>query len=49
MMATEGSRINFMFLAPPYPATGSTTEQNIEIGTNNLFWQHHDQMIIYQI
>ena len=25
-MAAEGGRIDFMFLAPPYPAAGSATE-----------------------
>ena len=33
-MATKGSHIDFMFLGPPYPAAGSTTDTMLDFITN---------------
>ena len=37
-MATKGGRIDFMFLGPPYPATGSVTgsDGNLHLKTLNV-------------
>ena len=46
-MATEGSRIDFIFLGPPYPAAGSATEYLFERIASNAISSPKDVVISF--